>query len=590
MVDPPRVVGQVDAALEQMAAGVVRDLVAAADSIDRELARLLAAWPEKPQPVRVKLLRDLQGHVRTLMLQSRATVHAALPDALSGAYQFGAHSTALTMAAVTSSTQAAGFAAIDRSVLAQLVDDTYRDVLDATRQMEATTKDLARRLVRDHARDKIVTGQTATAAAKLLERDLAGHGISAVTYRNGAEHGLAEYSEMVMRTKTAEAYQVGGFNQGRALGIEWWEILDNPSCGLDGHNDPTRANGLIVTTATAERFPISHPRCVRVTTPRPDITSAEQARSPRQSVVTPSQIADQALVEIRQGRGREPRRPGLGTRVPELAPRGPNGRINLPAGRAASPAAKKAAAKVLRRASPTRALESKSVRTATANVARRVGPADRLANLEQKSLAELDALAADPAVFADPELAARFEAAIDAAEHREALASGITKAHAQRTAAEERAVARFYRETAERDAAARAIARDSLPPARRGDTATQALREQYDDWLHLQVLEAERATRGNIFSKEGWASGVSLEALWSGNAKTAVRFASEELRRWWIEDTSRRMTYTEWRARARPGLRRQGQASRDAFESALMAGDSERLRAAQAAAARRRRG
>src|SRR5690606_7741166 len=104
-----------------------------------------------------------------------------------------------------------------------------------------------------------------------LAADLAERAIHAVTYADGKRVGLTSYTDMLMRTRTAEAFQQGGFTQGRALGITWWEIMDGPTCGLSYHDDPTLADGMIVPTDMAERYPISHPNCVRVTTPRPDI-------------------------------------------------------------------------------------------------------------------------------------------------------------------------------------------------------------------------------------------------------------------------------------------------------------------------------
>jgi hypothetical protein len=101
--------------------------------------------------------------------------------------------------------------------------------------------------------------------------------ISAVVYADGARHGLADYTDMLLRTKSAEAFQRAGLGQGTQLGVGWWEVLDGPACGWSAHDDPLLANGLIVTTEQAEQYPLAHPRCRRCTTPRPDLQTAAAA-------------------------------------------------------------------------------------------------------------------------------------------------------------------------------------------------------------------------------------------------------------------------------------------------------------------------
>ena len=49
------------------------------------------------------------------------------------------------------------------------------------------------------------------------------------------------------------------------------------NCGWTSHDDPQQANGRIVPLEVARQYPLSHPNCRRSSTPRPDITSADQA-------------------------------------------------------------------------------------------------------------------------------------------------------------------------------------------------------------------------------------------------------------------------------------------------------------------------
>jgi len=68
------------------------------------------------------------------------------------------------------------------------------------------------------------------------------------------------------------------------------------NCGLDGHDSSPLANGLIMTVEDAANNPISHPRCQRSWSPRPDLTTPEQAASATPTT-TATQRADAAQVE-----------------------------------------------------------------------------------------------------------------------------------------------------------------------------------------------------------------------------------------------------------------------------------------------------
>ena len=97
-------------------------------------------------------------------------------------------------------------------------------------------------------------------------------------YKNGARVGLKQYGQMLARTKSAQAYNIGTLTQAEAGGVTWYEILDGPFCGLTSHNDTTLANGLLVGKQDALAWPISHPNCRRSFAPRPDIKNRSEAR------------------------------------------------------------------------------------------------------------------------------------------------------------------------------------------------------------------------------------------------------------------------------------------------------------------------
>jgi hypothetical protein len=79
-----------------------------------------------------------------------------------------------------------------------------------------------------------------------------------------------------------------------------------------------------------------------------------------------------------------------------------------------------------------------------------------------------------------------------------------------------------------------------------GQTLAHAVRRQYDEWVHLQHIEAENATNGYMLSREGKAAGIDPVLLFSGPTATARKYASEELKRWWADN--KRLTFTEFKA------------------------------------------
>lgn len=147
--------------------------------------------------------------------------------------------------------------------LAQAVKQTNADLLAATQHIEDDTKRLIRASTKQATLDKVLYGNTATQAGRGLERELAKNGVSALVYRNGARHGLREYTAMVLRTQSALAYNRGTLEVGREQGTKYVLLHDGVQCGLYGHMVGPAANGLIVTIDVAEAYPISHPNCIR---------------------------------------------------------------------------------------------------------------------------------------------------------------------------------------------------------------------------------------------------------------------------------------------------------------------------------------
>ncbi|MDN3056188.1 phage capsid protein [Streptomyces sp. SRF1] len=89
------------------------------------------------------------------------------------------------------------------------------------------------------------------------------------------------------------------------------------------------------------------------------------------------------------------------------------------------------------------------------------------------------------------------------------------------------------------------VADDGTPPRTPGQLAALAEEEAparptrkqaralYDEWVYTQWLAAEDACRGVLLNRKGEAAGIDPVSLFSGPARSAYAYASEELKRWW---------------------------------------------------------
>lgn len=192
----------------------------------------------------------------------------------------------------------------------ELALDTHQDLLAATRYMRRDVKALIREATRAASRAAIVEGDTARQAGRSLAQALTDRGVAAVRYRNGARVGIGDYGEMVVRTKTAVAYNAGTINAGIAAGVKWFECFDGPDCGLAGHDDPEKANGGIYPASIAQANSIAHPNCARSWGARPDLGTGRAGTTS----TTPATSAPQAPVTARRAQRLEQRQQRLAAR------------------------------------------------------------------------------------------------------------------------------------------------------------------------------------------------------------------------------------------------------------------------------------
>lgn len=266
-----------------------------------DLQEQIAADPAKWR--RRRRLAELQQAVEDKMVQLDARTREWVSSELVRPYALGAAAGAAELA------QPAGavWSLLPEEAISRLATDTLSDLLKSTRYVRRTTKALIRTVARDEILAKLTRGDTAVQAGRRVREILADKGIHAIRYKDGSRHGLQEYSQMLVRTKTAEAYNLGSLEAQEALGVEFWECFDGHGCGLTSHGDPVKALGRVVDKATAVKYPVSHPNCRRSYGARPDIVTKGAADATSPSVL-PEQIADNLAADQQRTRAQEARR------------------------------------------------------------------------------------------------------------------------------------------------------------------------------------------------------------------------------------------------------------------------------------------
>lgn len=266
----------------------VRDAYRAAWLIVTQEQEQLADQPEKFR--RRDRLAEMRNRIEAVMDDVDETGRLWIAERFPDTYAAGAATTA---------PEQFGWSQIHREAVEELAQELTYDLLTATKNVRKSTKQLIRTVARDESLRKAIVGDTAGGASKRMREILEKKGIHAVVYANGAKHGLGEYADMAIRTKTAQAYNVGTLNG--APDVTYWEVFDGPTCGWSSHDDTTLALGRVVSRDEALANPTAHPNCRRAFGPRPDITNKKDAQRRGQSQVTAEQRQAQIEQDLARG-------------------------------------------------------------------------------------------------------------------------------------------------------------------------------------------------------------------------------------------------------------------------------------------------
>jgi hypothetical protein len=266
-----------------------------------DLQEQIAADPLKWR--RRRRLNELLKAVEDKMADLDARTRAWATSELVRPYALGAAAGAVELG----ESAAAVWTQLPEQAISRIATDTLDDLLKSTRFVRRTTKALIRAIGKDEILAKLTRGDTAVQAGRRMAQILADKGIHAIRYKDGSVHGLKEYAEMLVRTRTGQAYNLGSIEAQHVLGVEFFECFDGFGCGLTAHSDPVKALGRIVDRETALKYPLSHPNCRRAYGARPDIHTklAAEAASPS---VTKDQVADNLAADQARSRAQQARR------------------------------------------------------------------------------------------------------------------------------------------------------------------------------------------------------------------------------------------------------------------------------------------
>ncbi|MGW4047796.1 hypothetical protein [Streptomyces sp. NPDC004721] len=228
---------------------------------DNERSRMVADRLAQFQAAMVDFRRRVDAEA--LAFVSRQLPHLYEEGARAGARVAGGHFT---------------WSLIHREALQSLASDSYVDFLRRSEEQQRMAASFYR-AVREASRREVpqlAAGHTTAlqAAKALADRLAAEHQLSYVIYRNGARMPVQVWAEAATLAKSAVAYNAGTLNRCRELGVRFMEVFDGSGCGWTSHKDPDKAGGTLRTVEEAAQWPISHPRCMRAFSPRPDAAEA----------------------------------------------------------------------------------------------------------------------------------------------------------------------------------------------------------------------------------------------------------------------------------------------------------------------------
>lgn len=150
---------------------------------------------------------------------------------------------------------------LTRSALRVNQADTFDDLMKATSFVKDDVKRLSRDIAKRRTELQIQEGLSPDDARRKLSNELDSIGLRFVD-KSGRGWNLNTYSELVVRTKSAQAYNTGGILRGVESGVREFRVLDGTDDAICA-----AANGSTWSAQRCLSNPLGHPQCQRAFAP-----------------------------------------------------------------------------------------------------------------------------------------------------------------------------------------------------------------------------------------------------------------------------------------------------------------------------------
>lgn len=209
-------------------------LAAAQATLDRLERRLVTASRTQAVGIRRRMVREIERLERRMDQWVRIVMPSLFGPAGSG---------------------------LTRSALRVSQADTFDDLMKATSFVKDDVKRASREIAKRRTEMQIQQGLSPDDARRKLTKELDSIGLRFVD-KSGRAWKLNTYGEVVVRTKSAQAYNTGGILRGVESGVREFKVLD-------GTGDPicAAANGSTWSAQRCLSNPLGHPQCQRAFAP-----------------------------------------------------------------------------------------------------------------------------------------------------------------------------------------------------------------------------------------------------------------------------------------------------------------------------------
>lgn len=230
----------------------IRVLLARPDS-----SRRFRLAQERGVLARLALIRtDLEGQAALFADETLATIYADGMDRADRLMAAGGMELA----------SSATFTAVHREALEVMAADAFDDLAAATDYLDTATKRALREAAKAQTAVGAARGSSVARDTSALVRRFASQGVTGFVDAAGRGWRISAYAEMVVRTKSAQAYNTGTVLRSTEEGVDTFEIRDGER---SGHLECLNFSGTTCSGSWALANPVQHPNCVRSFGPLP---------------------------------------------------------------------------------------------------------------------------------------------------------------------------------------------------------------------------------------------------------------------------------------------------------------------------------